>query len=574
MLRLKEEISRLLSPLINVKPVEIKELFEEPPENEMGDLSFPCFVLAKQEKKSPVLIAEELAQKLRNQEGVFWSNVDNKGPYVNFFMNYKAVGAELLPEILRGDSLKKWCDVGNGQTVVIDYSAPNIAKPFGIGHLRSTIIGNALYRIYQALGFKCLGVNHLGDWGTQFGKLIVAYSLWGEEDKLREDPVNYAYELYVKFHREAKDNNNLEDDAREWFRHLENGEKEAVQLWQNFCSFSLEEFKRVYKILGVDFDYFQGESYYNPYLDQTIEMIREKGITQKSEGALIVDLEPYGLPPSILQKKDGTTLYMTRDIAAAIYRYNNFKFDRMFYVVGSEQTLHFQQLFKILDLLKFDWAKNCEHVPFGLIRFKEGRMSTREGNVILLKEVIERAVSLAHEIIEQKNPDLVGKDKAAQKVGLGAVKFGDLSNDRVKDIDFEWSKVLDFSGETAPYIQYSHARICSILRKLEVENNCSENNRITKEIIKELEAEEEKSLLKELSMMTDTVLRSAEFNKPSMIARYLVSLAREFNRFYHNCPVLNAGRKKQQLRIALIQATRDVLAQGLELLGIEAPEEM
>jgi len=578
MLRLKDEISYLLSTLTDLDQLQIKELLEEPPDKSMGNLSFPCFVLAKTEKKPPPQIAADLAQKLSEQKRTYWTKVENKGPYINFFMNYYAVGKELIPELLENDLLAKWCNVGNGKTVVIDYSAPNIAKPFGIGHLRSTIIGNALYLIYQALGYNCIGINHLGDWGTQFGKLLAAYRLWGDEEKFKKDPVNYAYELYVKFHEEAELDDSLEDTAREWFRQLEEGEKEATDLWKTFCDFSLEEFKEVYAMLGIDFDYFLGESFYNPHLEETISLIKAKGITKVSEGALIVDLEPYELPSIVLRKKDGTNLYITRDLAAAIYRYQTFDFTYMLYVVGSEQSLHFQQLFKILELMGFEWAQQCYHIPFGLIRFKEGRMSTREGNIILLREVIEKAKKFAYQIIEEKNPELANKEKAAHAVGVGAIKFGDLCNDRVKDIDFEWEKVLDFSGDTAPYIQYSHARICSILRKAKSEQKEVTINSNFYEAMEgfsfQLEREEEKDLLRALSMLPDILLQGAATNKPSYLARYLVEVAREFSRFYHNCPVLSVEGDKFQSRILLIQATQEVLAKGLKLLGIEALEEM
>jgi len=573
MLPLKEEISQLLTTLTGLEEAEIKEILEEPPSPEMGDLSFPCFILAKQQRKPPPQISAELAEQLAEKEFTYIEYVKNQGPYLNFYINNFALARELIPQITAGEYIKSWCNVGEGHTVVVDYSAPNIAKPFGIGHLRSTIIGNALYLIYQALGYKCIGVNHLGDWGTQFGKLIAAYRMWGEQEKLEADPVNYAYQIYVKFHEEADKDSVLEDKAREWFCSLENGDEEASRLWKTFCEFSLQEFKRVYKMLGIEFDYYQGESFYNPYLEQTIDLVKDKGLATESEGALIVDLEPYDLPPVVLRKSDGTTLYITRDLSAAIYRYEQFEFSQMLYVVGAEQTLHFQQLFKVLELMGYEWALNCVHVPFGLIRFKEGRMSTREGNIILLKDVIEKAEELAFQIIEEKNPQLENKEEAARAVGLGAIKFGDLCNDRIKDIEFEWDKVLDFTGDTAPYIQYSHARICSILSK---SGNEAEIKKLASHDLEDitLAATEEKALLKELSLLPEAVLRSAETNKPSYLARYLVDVAREFNRFYHNCPVLNEEGVKRKSRLLLILATREVLAQGLNLLGIEAPQKM
>jgi len=569
MQKLKDEIGHLLSPLVDLDPSEIVNLLETPPESEYGDYAFPCYMLAKKLKKAPPLIAVDIAEKLSGENGLFWSKVEPKGPYLNFYLAPAAYGREVLQQIWdRGDKYGH-ANLGLGRNVPIDYSSPNIAKPFGVGHIRSTVIGHSLYLIYRALGYNSIGVNHLGDWGTQFGKLIVAYERWGEEEKLEADPVDYLYKLYVKFHQEADQDPELDDEARSWFKRLEGGDKEAVSYWSRFRRLSLENYALIYDLLGIEFEHYHGESHYNEMLDPVIELVKEKGIARESEGALIVDLEPHGLPPVMLRKKDGATLYITRDLAAAIYRHDTFDFALSLYVVGAEQVLHFQQLFKILELMGFDWARNCVHVPFGLIRFKEGRMSTRAGKIILLEEVLQRSIDMAREIIEEKNPDLADKERAAKAVGLGAVRFGDLSNDRIKNIEFDWEKVLDFSGETAAYIQYAHARICSILRKAGEEKKHWDNS-----AAKLLVKEEETALIKTLAMLPDKIIASAENYKPSILARYLIDVAREFNRFYHNCPVLSSEGELQHGRLLLISATRQVIANGLALLGIVAPEEM
>jgi arginyl-tRNA synthetase len=569
MQKLKEEVGLLLSPLVSLEPSAVEELLEIPPEPEFGDLAFPCFTFAKTLRKAPPLIAADLAVKLEGKKGLFWGKVEAGGPYLNFYIAPEAYGREVLRQIWQEGSKYGHRNIGKGQNVPIDYSSPNIAKPFGVGHIRSTVIGHALYLIYKALGYNSIGVNHLGDWGTQFGKLIVAFQRWGEEDQLQADPVDYLYRLYVKFHQQAEEDPTLDDEARAWFKKLEEGDSTAVDYWNRFRQLSLENYALIYDLLGIKFEHFHGESHYNQMLDDVIELVQEKGIAKESEGALIVDLEPYNLPSVMLRKKDGATLYITRDLAAAIYRKKTFQFALSLYVVGAEQTLHFQQLFKVLELLGFEWAKDCVHVPFGLIRFKEGRMSTRAGKIILLEEVLKRSIDMAREIIEEKNPDLADKENAARVVGLGAVRFGDLSNDRIKNIEFDWEKVLDFSGETAAYIQYAHARICSISRKAETEYS-SWNDQAASLLIKD----EEVSLIKTLAILPEKIIASAEVYRPSILARYLVDVAREFNRFYHNCPVLSSEGELKHGRLLLIRATSQVITNGLALLGIEAPEEM
>ncbi len=570
MISYKQEIARLLQPLTNMDGPYIEGLLEIPPRPEMGDLAFPCFTLAAHQKMPPGDIAADLALDLAGKRGTFWQRAAAAGPYLNFYLDPLALGRETLPLIFKEKDFYGGGNEGRGQTIVIDYSSPNIAKPFGIGHLRSTVIGHALNLILGNLGYRCIGINHLGDWGTQFGKIIVSFRRWGDEAELQSDPVNYLFRLYVQFHRQAEQEPSLEEEARHWFKLLEQGHQEAEEYWQKFRALSLENYRRLYSLLGIEFDYYHGESHYNEQLEQTIRLVKEKGIAVESEGALVVDLEKYGLPPCLLQKKDGATLYITRDIAAAIYRYREFKFDKALYVVGAEQKLHFEQLFKILELLGFDWAGNMVHVPFGLIRFKGGRMSTREGKTILLEEVLEKATGLAQEIIEEKNPGLQDKRRVALSIGLGAVRFGDLSNDRIKDIEFDWNKVMDFTGETASYVQYSHARICSILKKAPL----PERER-TLELLDRLGEEEEAALLKILSRLPEKVQLAANGYRPSVIARYLLEVAREFNRFYHSCPVLLTGDKElQAARLLLIDGARQVLANGLGLLGIDAPEEM
>lgn len=558
------EAVRLLALAVPLDKEQILGELETPPGPELGDFAFPCYRLAKVYRASPTQIAAQLAEKI--SPGEYFCRVEAHGPYLNFFCNRQLLSAETLAGIFARKERYGWQEQALDRTVVIDFSAPNIAKPFGIGHLRSTVIGQALYRIHQALGFRCVGINHLGDWGTQFGKLIVAYLRWGDAGQLEENPIEHLYDLYVRFHSAAESDPALEEEARGWFLQLERGEPEARKLWLLFRSLSLKEFKRVYAQLGIHFDYYQGESFYNKMLDDTVRQVEEKGLATVSEGALIVSLEEEGLPPCLLRKQDGATLYATRDLCAAIYRHRKFSFDRMLYVVGADQALHFQQLFAVLKKMGYRWAENCVHVPFGLIRFKEGKMSTRRGTLIFLEDVLARATELAAGIIAEKNPNLTDRQKVASQVGIGAVIFADLGNDRVKDIEFEWEKVLDFSGETAPYIQYSHARICSILRKAPDWNGDYDASLLT--------SPEEQQLVSMLARFGQAIERAAETYKPSVVARYLVELAKEFNKFYHQCPVLTSDSTRRASRLALVAAARQVLQNGLALLGIAAPEEM
>jgi len=560
-----QEIVKSIAAHMDLSEEEIAGQIALPPNPEMGEYAFPCFVLAKTMRKAPAVIAEELAGKVK--PGVLIRAVRNAGPYLNFEVKRDRLAAFVLGEIFEQGERYGTSDEGSGKTVVIDYSSPNIAKPIGIHHLRTTAIGHALYRIYEALGYRCIGINHLGDWGTQFGTVIVAYKRWGQEGLLKKAPIHYLLELYIKFHQEAEKDPSLEDEARGWFVKLEHGDEEATALWRLFRDLSLEELKRIYEQIGVRFDFYWGESFYNEMLDDTIAAMEAKGLLRESEGALIVDLSPHGLPPYLIRKRDGATLYQTRDIAAAFYRHERFGFSKMLYVVGAQQNLHFQQLFKVLELMGCPWVKDCAHVNFGTMRFKDGRMSTREGKIVFLEEVFERAVALTQAIIEEKNPDLKDKNKVARDVGIGAVLFADLSTRRIKDVAFDWDEVLNFDGETGPYVQYTHARFCSVLRKygklIEVDVDFSL-----------LKAKEELAVVRLLEGFPRTVKAAADQYEPSLIARHLLDLSTEANRFYNTCRVMGEDEALTRARILLVAAVKTVLAKGLVLLGMKAPEEM
>ncbi len=560
-----KNIVSLLKEKIDLPEDEIKRLIEIPPDFKMGDYAFPCYTLSKILKKSPNIIATELSNTLHAVRPI--AEIKAIGPYVNFFVDKVTLSELALKTISEERDGYGNKTLGKGKTVVIDFSSPNIAKHLAVHHLRSALIGNAICNIYKTLGYTCVGINHLGDWGTQFGQLIVAYKKWGNENTHKSYTVTDLNNLYVRFHQEAEKNPGLEDEAREWFKKLEAGDAEAKELWQHFKDISLKEFQKIYDMLGIHFNAFIGESFYNTMVEATVTRIKEKGLTKVSEQALIVDLEPYNMPPCLLRKKDDTTLYATRDIAAAEYRKKTYDFDRMIYVVGSEQKLHFNQFFKVLELMGYNWTNRCVHVDFGLMKFKDGKMSTRKGKVVLLEDLLIEAVERIRKIIEEKNPSLENKEIVARDVGIGAVIFADLCTKRNKDVVFDWDEVLNFEGETGPYIQYTHARLCSILRKY--------GKPVTTDIKFELLKEDEVIILtKNLGQFSSIIIKSAEFYEPSLICNYLIDVCGSLNRFYNAHRVLSDDEELTKARILLVDATRQVIRNGLIILGISTPDQM
>ncbi|MFH1072823.1 MAG: arginine--tRNA ligase [Nanoarchaeota archaeon] len=561
----KKEIAGLISQELKLKREEIESLIEIPPDQAFGDYAFPCFSLAKQLRKNPLLIAEELSKKLSTNE---FEKVEAKAGYLNFFVRRDILAREVLAAVFKEKAKYGTSQAGKGKTIVIDMSSPNIAKRFGIGHLRSTIIGNSLRHIFTAQGYKVIRVNHLGDWGTQFGNLITAFKRWGKEKELEKKPIHYLLSLYVKFHKEAEQDTTLEDEGRLWFKRLEQRDKEALALWKKFRELSIEEFNKIYKTLGIEFESYAGESFYNDMLDDAIQEVKQRGLASMSEGALVIDLEKFGMPPALLKKADGATLYLTRDLAAAMYRHKSYKFSKLIYEVGSEQKMHFRQLFKVLELMGFSWAKDCVHVDHGLYLDTDGKkLSTRKGKTFFMEDIIQETSELALKIIKEKNPELKNKEKIAKQVAIAAILFGDLSNDRMNNIIFDLDRFLSFEGETGPYIQYTHARICSILRKYKKGTELKVDFSL-------LSDEKEKGIIKHLQEYPAVIQKAGDDYKPSYIARYLLELAQAVNDFYHTNPVLQAEDELKKARILLIDCVRDVLKSGLALLGIEAPEEM
>ena len=544
---------------------EIVGLIEVPPNKEMGDYAFPCFKLAKVFRKAPNMIAADLAESIEAKDEI--SKVMPLGGYVNFFVNKSQLAESVIKDVLNKKENYGHSELGQDKAVVIDFSSPNIAKPFHIGHIRTTVIGNALYKIYDSQGYNVVRVNHLGDYGTQFGKLIVAFKLWGNKEAVEANPIPELLKLYIQFHDEAEKKPEMEDEARAWFTKLENGDEEAKALWQWFRDESLKEFARVYDLLDIEFDSYAGESFYSDKMDVVIEQIKEKGLLKESQGTNVVDLEEYNMPPALITKNDGSTLYMTRDLAAAIYRKNTYDFEKCIYVVGSQQALHFQQLFKVLELMGFEWAKDLIHVPFGMVALEEGTMSTRKGRVVFLEDVLKQAIEKTKETVLSKNPNAKNVDEIAKQVGVGAVVFQELSNSRIKDYTFSWERTLSFEGETGPYVQYTHARCCAVLRKA--------NEEVTTDINYELLSDGDAAeVLKVIGSFNKSIVSAMRRNEPHIVTRFVLDLAQAFNKFYHDNPIIVEDVEVRKARLALVAATRQTLENGLRILGMHAPERM
>ena len=537
---------------------------EVPPDTAMGDYAFPCFKLSKTLRQNPVMIADALAGAVRAD---FIGKVEAVKGYLNFFIDKATYAEKVLERALSEGERYGADDSGAGKTVVLDYSSINIAKRFHIGHLSTTMIGNSLYRLHRFFGWRAVGVNHLGDWGTQFGKMIAAYKRWGDHDTVAAGGVDEMVKLYVRFNEEAKENPALNDEGRAWFKKIEDGDPEALEIFGWFKSVTLKDAERVYDMLGVKFDSYAGESFYNDKMGPVIDALREKGLLKEDDGAQIVDLSDYGMPPALILRSDGATLYMTRDLAAAKYRKDTYDFDKSLYVVAYQQDLHFRQLFKVLELMGYDWSKACEHVAFGMVSYEGQSLSTREGRVVYLDELLTQAVEKARAIIDEKSPDLENKDEVARQVGIGAVVFFDLYNNRIKDIDFTWERALNFDGETGPYVQYTHARACSVLRKAgDVDTSnpdfASLSDPFSQDVVRLIE------------QFPDVLKSAVNRSEPSMVTRFAVDLAQAFNKFYYENKVMVDEPGTRAARLMLTRAVEQVLRQALYLIGVEAPERM
>ena len=570
MINFKSEIAEILKKEIEDLPLEeLLQLIEIPQAEGMGDYALPCFRLAKNLRKAPNLIAEEIKEKI--SEHNLFMKVEAVSGYVNMFIDRRYYAENVLGDAIKEGLFEKGPDVGKNRRVLVEYSSPNIAKPFHIGHIRSTVIGNSIYKIYAYLGYDALRLNHLGDYGTQFGKMIVAYRRWGNKDDVINAPIETLLSYYVKFHEEADKDPSLEEEARKAFNNLENGHEEETALWQWFRDESLKEFDRVYELLGISFDSLLGESFYSDKMDRVVRELEEKGLLKESEGAKIVDLEFYKLLFALITKSDGSTLYITRDIAAAIYRKEAFEFHKNLYIVGNQQILHFQQWMKIIELMGYDWAKDCVHIPFGLVSLEDGdNLSTRKGKVVFLEDVLNKAIEKTKEIILEKNVNTDNLLETAKVVGIGAVVFNELSNSRAKDYVFSWDKVLNFEGETGPYVQYTYARASSILRKAEPS---------LLEKVKEfnpsfLVSDSAFRLIRLLYKFDEIVTEAADRYEPSVVARYVVDVAQAFNRYYHEEHILVDDKEEQLSKLALVMVTRSCIKEGLNLLGVTAPEKM
>lgn len=560
------DYKKLLADTVIIEGVESEEIAAQITpckDRAHGDYSLPCFRLAAQLKKSPAELAKEVAGRVGCFN--FLEKAEAVGPFVNFTLNKSAYAKDVLEKVLSAGGFYGSSDMGAGKTVCIDYSSVNIAKPFHIGHLLNTVLGAALYRIYKKAGYHAVGINHLGDWGTQFGKLIVAYKKWGDEEDIEKRGVRALVDIYVKFHKEAEKDPSLDDEARAWFKKIEDGNKEALSIFNRFKTSTLAEVEKIYKRLNVTFDSYAGESFYNDKMQPVLDMLTQKGLLVDDDGAKVVKLGE-GMPPCLLVRSDGATLYATRDLAAAFYRKKTYDFDKCLYVVASQQNLHFRQWFKVLELAGEEWYKDLVHVAHGMVSLEEGSLSTRSGNVVYLDDVLDMAVSKSREIIEEKREDLPDPDAVAEQIGVGAVIFGVLYNNRIKDMTFSYSRALNFDGETGPYVQYTHARCRSLTEKCPDPDCDPDYSGVT--------GAEACEVLKLLDSYPDVILSAAEKYEPCYVSRFLVDLAQAFGKFYLTCNIAKAEDGVKKARLMLVKAVKSVLKDGLELLGIKAPEKM
>ena len=561
-----EEIVSQVSAETDMPHDEVRSLVEVPPKPEMGDYALPCFRFAKTLRKAPNQIARDLGVSIR--PGGRIARVRAEGPYLNFYVSQTEFVRETLSEILARRGEFGQSDVGAGKTVVIDFSSPDVSKPFTIAHIRSTAIGNSLCRLYRATGWNVIGINHLGDWGAKHGMSIAAYKRWGDDNAIRENPPYELFNLYVKYNAEMEKDPSLGDDVKYWTKKLEAGDPEALRLWSWFRDETVKDFKRIYELLDVTFAEYTGESFFHDKVGPVIDELKARGLAVESEGALVVMLDDDDMPPAIIQTGHDTSVYLTRDLAAAIYRKKTYVFDKLIYTTDAGQSLHFRQLFKVLERMGCEWAKDCVHVPFGIISFKEGRMSTRRGNVIFLEDVLNRAIELTRDIVEDKNPDLPERDTIARDVGIGAVVYADLDSRRTRDVVFDWDEILNFNGETGPYVQYTHARYCSVLRRYGGAVPPSDAD------LSLLTEPETVAVVKCMERFPERIRNAAETCEPSLIAGFLIELCTEANRFYNAHRVISDDVSLTRARIALVYSITAVLATGLHLLGLKAPEEM
>ncbi len=557
---LSQKISEVYS--VDLSPEEVSAMLEYPPDPKMGDVALPCFKLSKALRTSPVKIASDIANGL---EFEYASRIEAVSGYLNAFISDSYVVSSTLGTMLDEGENIGHLDDGVGKTMCIDYSSPNMAKRFHIGHLGTTAIGNSIKRIYEFAGYKCYGINHLGDWGTQYGRLAVAYEKWGSREEVERLGVKELERIYQKFYIEAEKDPSLNDEARAAFTKMENGDEELLSIWRWFREISLKEFMTTYNLLGIDFESYSGESFYNDKMDAVVKEIDEKGLLVESEGAKIVPLDDYNMPPCIILKSDGSTIYATRDITAALYRKKTYNFDKCIYVTDAGQSLHFAQFFKVIGLMGYDWEKELVHVPYGKISVGGQKLATRAGNAVLLTDLFDEAISRVRAVIEEKNPDCANKEEIARKVGVGAVIFNQLSTGRIKDINFIWEDALNFDGNTGPYVQYTYARSCSILEKADCTESLPSDVTLSSD---------EKEMISTLARFSEKVRQALEEHEPSVISRYLLDVCHAFNRFYHNCPILRASDSEKSVRLAICRVTKNVIGNGLWLIGMEKTEKI